>query len=304
MDTAELVDKTVLVTGGAGFIGSHIADAVADTADLRILDNLSSGRRENVSETATFIEGDIRDDDVLERAMDGVDIVFHEAGLVSVPESLERPLDCHEINGTATLKILEHARKNDSRVIIASSAAIYGHPETVPISEDAPKNPQSPYGIEKQVADQYVQMYAEQYGLPTVALRYFNVYGPRQTGGQYSGVISTFLDQAGNGGPITVEGDGEQTRDFIHVDDVVEANLQAAVTDATGTAYNIGTGDSVTINQLAQIVCDTFDSDISITHIEPRAGDIRRSRADITHAKTELGFDPSIQLRDGLQTLL
>jgi UDP-glucose 4-epimerase len=304
MDLTEFAGTSVLVTGGAGFIGSHIADMVVDHADVRILDDLSRGSRDHVPDQATLIEGDIRDEDTVERAMDGIDFLFHEAGLVSVPESLERPMDCHEINGTATVHLLEAGRRNDSRVVIASSAAIYGHPGHVPVPEDASKDPQSPYGIEKLSADHYVQTYAAQYGLDAVALRYFNVYGPRQSGGQYSGVISAFVDQARNGGPITVEGDGEQTRDFIHVDDVVDANLRAATIDSAETAFNVGTGTSVTINELAETVRDIFDADVPITHVDPRPGDIRHSKADISRARRELDFDPTIQLADGLPTAL
>lgn len=302
MDLTEFAGTSVLVTGGAGFIGSHIADMVVDHADVRILDDLSRGSRDHVPDQATLIEGDIRDEDTVERAMDGIDFLFHEAGLVSVPESLERPMDCHEINGTATVRLLEAGRRNDSRVVIASSAAIYGHPGHVPVPEDASKDPQSPYGIEKLSADHYVQTYAVQYGLDAVALRYFNVYGPRQSGGQYSGVISAFIDQARSGGPITVEGDGEQTRDFIHVDDVVDANLRAATIDSAETAFNVGTGTSVTINELAETVRDIVDANVPITHVDPRPGDIRHSKADISRARRELDFDPSIQLADGLPT--
>jgi len=304
MDLTEFAGTSVLVTGGAGFIGSHIADMVVDHADVRILDDLSSGSRDHVPDQATLIEGDISDEDTVERAMDGIDFLFHEAGLVSVPESLERPMDCHEINGTATVRLLEAGRRNDSRVVIASSAAIYGHPGHVPVPEDASKDPQSPYGIEKLSADHYVQTYAAQYDLDAVALRYFNVYGPRQSGGQYSGVISAFVDQARSGGPITVEGDGEQTRDFIHVDDVVDANLRAATIDSAETAFNVGTGTSVTINELAETVRDIVDADVPITHVDPRPGDIRHSKADISRARRELDFDPSIQLADGLPTAL
>jgi len=304
MDLTEFAGTSVLVTGGAGFIGSHIADMVVDHADVRILDDLSSGSRDHVPDQATLIEGDIRDEDTVERAMDGIDFLFHEAGLVSVPESLERPMDCHEINGTATVRLLEAGRRNDSRVVIASSAAIYGQPGHVPVPEDASKDPQSPYGIEKLSADHYVQTYAAQYDLDAVALRYFNVYGPRQSGGQYSGVISAFIDQARSGSPITVEGDGEQTRDFIHVDDVVDANLRAATIDSAETAFNVGTGTSVTINELAETVRDIVDADVPITHVDPRPGDIRHSKADISRARRELDFDPSIQLADGLPTAL
>ncbi|MEA1932087.1 MAG: NAD-dependent epimerase/dehydratase family protein [Euryarchaeota archaeon] len=296
--------RTILVTGGAGFIGSHIVDAVVDRNDVRVLDSLSTGSRENLHPDARLIEGDIRDEETLDAAMKGVDIVFHKAAMVSVPASVEQPTACHDINGTATLKLLEAARANDSRVIFASSAAIYGHPDELPIAEAAPKRPASPYGLEKLTADYYTRIYADRYGLETVNLRYFNVYGPRQTGGQYSGVISTFLDQARAGEPITVEGDGEQTRDFVHVEDVVQANLRAATADRTGTSYNIGTGSNITIRELAETVQRVTDTESEIVHTDPRPGDIDRSEADISKAREGLGYRPTVTVEDGLSQLV
>ncbi len=296
--------KTILVTGGAGFIGSHIVDAVVDRNDVRVLDSLSTGSHSNLNPDARLIEGDIRDQETLDAAMEGVDIVFHKAAMVSVPASVEQPQTCHDVNGTATLNLLEAARANDSRVVFASSAAIYGHPDEVPISEEAPKRPASPYGLEKLTGDYYTRIYADRYGLETVPLRYFNVYGPRQTGGQYSGVISTFLEQARAGKPITVEGDGEQTRDFVHIDDVVQANLRAATTEATGTSYNIGTGSNISIRELAETVQAVTGTDSEIVHTDPRPGDIERSEADITKSREQLGYRPTVTLEDGLSQLV
>jgi len=304
MPDYELSGKTVLVTGGAGFIGSHIVDAVVDRNDVRVLDSLSTGSRDRLPADVRLIEGDVRDRETVDIAMEGVDIVFHEAAMVSVPESVDRPRDCHEINGTSTVDILEAARANDSRVVFASSAAIYGHPDGVPIPESAPKRPASPYGLEKLTSDYYTRIYAERYGLETVSLRYFNAYGPGQTGGQYSGVISAFLEQARAGEPITVEGDGEQTRDFVHVDDIVQANLRAATTDATGTSYNIGTGSNITIRELAETVQRVTDTDSEIVHVDPRPGDIERSEADISKASEQLGYRPTVTLEDGLSQLV
>lgn len=304
MSDTELSGQTILITGGAGFIGSHIADAVHEQNEVRVLDNLSTGSRENVPYGAELLEGDIRDRDALSRAIDGVDIVFHKAAMVSVPASVEQPKHCHETNGTATLDILEAARANDARVILASSAAIYGQPETVPVSEDAPKRPESPYGLEKLSADYYTQLYADRYGVETVTLRYFNVYGPRQTGGQYSGVICAFLEQARSGGPLTVEGDGEQTRDFVHVDDVVQANLRAATTDMTGTSYNIGTGSDISIRALAETIQSLAATDAEIVHTDPRPGDIERSNANISKAREQLGYTPTVSITDGLAQLI
>ena len=299
MSEGDLAGETVLVTGGAGFIGSHVAASLTEAAAVRVLDDFSNGRAADVPDHATVIEGDVRDRETVREAMDGVDVVFHEAAMVSVPSSVERPLECHAVNGTATVGLLDVARETDSRVVLASSAAIYGHPESVPVDEDAPKRPASPYGVEKLALDEYARVFAEQYGLETVALRYFNVYGPRQTG-QYSGVISTFLEQARAGEPITVEGDGDQTRDFVHVDDVVRANRLAATTDATGTAYNVGTGTSVRIRELAEVVRDVTDADVPVVHTDPRPNDVERSRADVTRARRVLGFEPAVSLRDGL----
>ena len=303
MSDYELAGRTLLVTGGAGFIGSHIVDAVVDRNDVRVLDSLSTGSRDRLPDGVRLIEGDIRDQETVEAAMEGVDVVFHEAAMVSVPESVDRPRACHDVNGTATVTLLEAARANDSRVVFASSAAIYGHPDRVPIAEDAPKRPASPYGLEKLTGDYYTRIYADRYGLDTVSLRYFNAYGPRQTGGQYSGVISTFLDQARLGEPITVEGDGEQTRDFVHVDDIVQANLRAATTDSTGTSYNIGTGSNITIRELAETVQRVTDTDSEIVHVDPRPGDIEQSEADITKARDRLGYTPTVTLEDGLSQL-
>lgn len=301
MDTLE--DSSVLVTGGAGFIGSHIAEALANRADVRVVDDLSRGTRAHVPEGARLIEGDIRDRSLLREATDGVDVIFHQAGLVSVPQSIERPMDCHDINSTGTLAVLEAARQADSRVVTASSAAIYGQPDSVPVTEDQTKTPRSPYGIGKLSLDHYTRAYADQYDLPAVALRYFNVYGPRQQGGPYSGVIATFRDQAASGGPLTVEGDGHQTRDFVHVDDVVQANLRAAKTDSTGRAINIGSGDSVSIRGLADMVRRIADTETEVKQVAPRSGDIRHSTADISRAQRLLGYEPTVSLQEGLKRL-
>lgn len=299
---AELEDERVLVTGGAGFIGSHIADALVGNNDVTVLDDLSSGRRENVPEEATFIEGDVRDAAALADAGEA-DVIFHEAAVVSVAESVENPQDCHTVTTDGTIQVLEFARRQDARVVLASSAAIYGDPESVPITEDAPQKPSSPYGVDKLTADHYTRLYAALYGLPTVALRYFNVYGPGQTAGDYSGVISIFREQALAGDPLTVHGDGDQTRDFVHVEDVVRANLAAATTDATGEAYHIGTGTETSVLELAETVREVADSDSAIVHEAAREGDIDRSLADVSKAREQLEYEPSMDLTTGLATL-
>ncbi|EFW90163.1 NAD-dependent epimerase/dehydratase [Haladaptatus paucihalophilus DX253] len=298
------VSKTVLVTGGAGFVGSHLVDALVQENDVRILDDLSTGKRSNVNEEATLIEGDIRDSETLDRATENVDLIFHEAGVVSVQQSVEEPMRANEVNLDATLALLERARDLDARVVLASSCAIYGQPTEVPISEDESFSPSSPYGLQKSALDHYALLYEELYGLETVALRYFNIYGPRQSSGDYSGVISIFKRQATNGDPITVDGDGEQTRDFVHVDDIVRANLLAATTEHVGEAYNIGTGDSVTIRELAETIRDVSASSSDIVHTDPRPGDIDESEADISKATEKLGYEPTIPLDEGLSSLL
>jgi UDP-glucose 4-epimerase len=293
-----------LVTGGAGFIGSHIADALVESNEVRVLDDLSSGSRDTLPDAAELIEGDVRDDETLAAAMEGVDVVFHEAAVVSVTESVEDPVHSHDVNATGGLAVLEAARREDARVVLASSAAIYGHPERVPIAETDPVGPTSPYGLQKLALDRYAVQYHDLYGVETVPLRYFNVFGPRSVGGPYAGVIAVFIDQATRGVDITVDGDGTQTRDFVHVDDVVQANLRAATTDAVGEAYNVGRGESITIRELAELIRDVTDSDSDIVHTEPRPGDVDESCADVSRARERLGYEPTVSLREGLADLV
>ncbi len=296
--------RTVLVTGGAGFIGSHLAERLLVDNEVRILDDLSSGSRENVPDGAVFTEGDLRETERLREVTEGVDVIFHEAALVSVQESITAPQHSHEINVSATLSLLERAREIDARVVLASSAAVYGDPRRTPIAECHPKEPLSPYGLEKLMIGQYARIYYELYDLETVVLRYFNVYGPRQGSGEYSGVVTVFLDQARRGEPLTVHGDGTQTRDFVHVDDVVQANLLAATTDEVGKAYNVGTGASVSVAELARTVREVTGTDSEVVHTDARAGDISESEADIGKARTSLGYEPTVAFEEGLRTLL
>ncbi|WP_238477079.1 NAD-dependent epimerase/dehydratase family protein [Natranaeroarchaeum sulfidigenes] len=297
-------DRTVLVTGGAGFIGGHIAARLAAENDVRVLDNLSTGSTDHLPAEVEFVQGDLRDSSALDWATDGVDVIFHQAGLVSVDESIEEPVRSHRTNATATVELLERARQEDARIVVASSCAIYGDPEQTPIAEDAPKRPKSPYAVDKLAIDQYTRTFAELYDIDAIPLRYFNVYGPGQTGGEYSGVITAFLEQARSGEPITVHGDGEQTRDFVHVSDVVDANLAAATTDHTGRAYNVGTGTSTSIRKLAELVRDVVGSRSEIVHRDARQGDVRHSEADLSRARELLKYEPTISLENGLAELV
>ncbi|WP_276253211.1 NAD-dependent epimerase/dehydratase family protein [Halomontanus rarus] len=297
----QLAGTSVLITGGAGFIGGELAHTLANPADVTVLDDCSSGDPDRVPSEATFVRGDIRDRQTVSDAMDGVDVVFHEAALVSVAESVETPLESHSRNSTGTLTVLEAARDHDARVVCASSAAIYGHPERVPVSETDPKEPTSPYGLDKLALDHQTRLYHELYGLDTVALRYFNAYGPDQPANDYSGVISIFFERALNDEPLVIFGDGEQTRDFVFVDDIVQANLRAAVTDEVGEAYNVGTGTRVTITELAESIIEVTDSNSDIVYDDPREGDIRHSGADISKARDSLGFEPTVSLEEGLR---
>jgi UDP-glucose 4-epimerase len=293
--------RRVLVTGGSGFIGGALVDSFRSEADVRILDVDPEGTPPDYVE---LIRGDVRDRETVDEAVAGVDVVFHQAALVSVAASVDDPVESHMINATGTLRVLEAARRHDARVVLASSAAVYGDPESVPISETDPLAPTSPYGLGKLASDHYARLYHDLYGLKTVALRYFNVYGPGQSGGDYAGVIEIFLQQAREGDPITVHGDGEQTRDFVHVDDVVQANRLAAETDHVGTAYNVGTGESTSITLLAERIKNAIGSDSPIVYTGAREGDIRHSRADVSRASEQLGYEPAVGLDAGLGTLI
>ena len=293
--------STVLVTGGAGFIGSSIATELAVEREVTVLDSLVGSDTGRVPTNAEFINGDIRDPETVDTVAAGTDCLFHQAALVSVDASVDDPMESHAINATGTLNILKAARTHNSRVVLASSAAIYGHPETTPIPESHRTKPTSPYGLDKLACDHYARLYHDLYDLDTVALRYFNVYGPGQIGGDYAGVISVFLEQALNDDPVTVHGTGEQTRDFVFVDDVVRANLLAAETDHVGEAYNVGTGESISIRELAELIVDITDSDSDIVHTEARTGDIEHSKADISKAESKLGYEPTVSIEEGLE---
>lgn len=296
-------DQSVLVTGGAGFIGHHLVAALAPENDVRVLDDCSAGDPDDVPADVPLVEADVRDPEAVADAVAGVDVVLHLAAIVSVDESVAEPRRSDAVNVDGTLNVLEAARETGARVVATSSAAVYGDPDAVPVPETAPPRPSSPYGLQKYAADRYARLYHELYDLETVVLRPFNVYGPGQSG-EYAGVITTFLAQATAGEPITVHGDGTQTRDFVHVDDVVAAFRRAAVADVAGGAFNVGTGESVTVRELAERVREAVGSDSEVVHVDPRPGDVHRSCADVSAARDALGYEPSVGLDEGLASLV
>ena len=298
-----------LVTGGAGFIGSHISDRLlADGHRVRILDNFSTGKHENIPASADVevIEGDVGDYDTVRAAMEQVDIVFHEAAIASVPETVGNPLSSERVNYRGTLNILEAARHAGvKRVMFACSAAVYGDLPELPKQESMPVKPLSPYAVDKLASEQACQMYTYLYGLETVSLRYFNVFGPRQDpSSPYSGVISIFSDTLSQGKQPTIYGDGEQTRDFVYVSDVVEANIRAATAPAAaGKAINIATGGKLSINELLKTICNIKNQPFEPQYQPGRQGDIRHSRADISVAREYLDWEPVVSFEDGLRNL-
>jgi len=298
---AELAGRSVVVTGGAGFIGSRLARTLAAVCEVTVVDDCSNGDPAAVPESATLIRGDVRDVEPVQRACAEADVVFHQAAMSDVTRSVRAPGECHTRNASGAMTVLDAARRTDARVVFASSAAVYGPPERLPVREGHPKRPTSPYGVSKLAGDQYARVFAERYGLPTVALRYFNVYGDRPGGG--SDVVTQFLERARRGDPLVVHGDGSQTRDFVHVDDVVQANLRAAVTDATGRAYNVATGEATAVRDLAALVRAATDTESGVTARPTRSADIERSRGAVARARNQLGFEAAVGLREGIAAL-
>jgi len=300
--------KLYLVTGGAGFIGSHIAEALVKRGDrVRVLDNLSTGKRENMAHIADeieFIEGDIRDYDITRRAMEGVNIAFHEAAIPSVPRSVKDPQFNHENNVNGTFNVLMAARDAGvKRVVFAASSSAYGETEVLPKQEEMLPSPLSPYAVAKLVGEFYCQVFTRAYGLETVSLRYFNVFGPRQDpSSPYSGVISKFITTLLQGQTPVIYGDGEQSRDFTYIDNVVAANLRAAeAEEAVGQVMNLGLCERTTLNQLLEELQRIIGTSLAPKYEETRPGDIRHSLADITRAEELLGYRPAVGLAEGLR---
>lgn len=302
---------TCLVTGGAGFIGSHLVEALTGAGlRVRVLDDFSTGLDTNLAALQPMPEvvcGDVADPVAVNKAMKGVEVVFHLAALASVQRSLEAPEDTHRVCVTGTLNLLEAARKQGvRRFVYAGSSSAYGHPDSEIQTEDSPFRPLSPYAAAKLAGEMYLQSFTTSFGLETVRLRFFNVYGPRQRADSpYSGVIAIFAGALKAGKTPTIYGDGLQTRDFVYVSDVVQALQQAStVPGIAGRVYNIGTGRSITILDLVAALNRQGGTQIAPRHGPARSGDVRHSCADITRARRDLNFDPHITFEEGLKRTL
>lgn len=294
-----------LVTGGAGFIGSNLVrKLLARGHRVAVLDDLSSGYATNLAglEGVEFIEGDVRDEALLEQVVQGVDSVFHLAASVGNKRSLDEPLVDSEINHMGTLKLLEAARRAGVRkLVMSSSAGVYGELRTIPIREDHPLDPETPYGVSKLGAERMCLAYARLYEIECVALRYFNVYGPAQRYDAYGNVIPIFATQMLREEPVTVFGDGEQTRDFVSVHDVVDANIRAAAATGVSGVFNVGSATQVSINRLVALLGEAGNLKPNVVHGPERPGDVRDSCADIAAARMAFGYRPQMSLSEGLK---
>jgi len=299
-------DRRVLVTGGAGFIGSNLVEVLAERNKVFVFDDLSTGRMSNLDELdAELIVGSLLDLDLLQRSCKGMDYVFHLAALPSVPRSIDDPISSNLANQNGTLHALMAARDcGVQRLVYASSSSVYGDTPTLPKQEDMPPNPQSPYAVSKLAGEYYCKVFTRVYKLPTVSLRFFNVFGPKQNPkSQYAAVIPKFISQASEGKKLTITGDGMQTRDFTFVLDVVQALLRSAVADkADGQALNIARGERITLNDLASDILGHYGRSLQggVEYIPQRPGDILHSLADITKARTLIGYEPRFTVKEGV----
>ncbi|MGN6554084.1 MAG: NAD-dependent epimerase/dehydratase family protein [Verrucomicrobiota bacterium] len=296
----------VLVTGGAGFIGSHIVEHFQGKADVRVLDNLRSGFERNLDGlNCEFLRGSILDREIVRQAMQGVDYVFHLAAMISVPESMQKPIECNEINAAGTLIVLEEAaRAKVRKLVLSSSAAIYGDNPVTPKVETMLPEPKSPYAITKLDGEYYCQMFTAEGRLQTTALRYFNVFGPRQDPkSQYAAAVPIFIERAVKNQPITIYGDGEQTRDFVYVKDIVAANVFFATASAATGVFNVAYGQRISIKELASKLCALTGSRSEIKHAAERSGDVKHSLAAIDRLRAT-GFTPTSNFADGLQATI
>ncbi len=298
-----------VVTGGAGFIGSHLAEALERRGErIRVVDSLITGKRSNIAHlrSVEFVEGDLADLDVARGAVAGADYVLHQAAIPSVPRSVKDPVTSNRANIDATLNVLVAANEaRVKRVVYAASSSAYGDAATSPKREDMPTAPLSPYALQKLVGEQYMQLFTKLYGLETVSIRYFNVFGPRQDpSSPYSGVISLFATKLLDGDAPTICGDGEQTRDFTYVANVVDGVLRACTADASGEVINVATGGTISINELCRLMARVAGVDSRPVHVEPRLGDVRNSQADISKARRLLGYEPIVSFEDGLASTI
>jgi len=300
----------VLVTGGAGFIGSHLVEGLLARGDeVAVIDDLATGMVKNVADAARFIEADVGDEAALAEAVDGCEVVFHEAALGSVTRSVAQPRVSDRANVAGTVAVLDAAqRAGVRRVVLASSSSVYGGAEQVPTPESAPSRPRSPYAVTKLAGEHYARVFWELHGLETVCLRYFNVFGPRQRPDtQYAAVIPLFVEALLAGEAPVVHGDGRQSRDFTYVADTVAANLLAAEAPAeacAGRAFNIARGRPSSLLDLLAALTAELGVEVTPVHAPARAGDVRHSHADIAEARSRLGFEPSVSLEDGLARTL
>jgi UDP-glucose 4-epimerase len=292
-----------IITGGAGFIGSHIAEYLAPNHEVTIIDDLFSGKIENLDNIqVTFLKGSITDFSFLKKAFEGADGIFHQAAITSVPRSVKDPLPSNEVNITGTLNVLLAAKEmNVRKVVLASSSSIYGDTPTLPKTESMSPRPLSPYGVSKLTGEQYSRVFSELYGLKTVALRYFNVFGPRQDPKSvYSAVIPKFITRIMNNESPIIFGDGEQTRDFTYVKDVVQANIRAMESEVQGV-FNIAYCQQISLNSLASLIMEITGNVVPIIYESPRPGDIRDSLADIRCAQHKLNYKPDYTVKKGLK---
>jgi nucleoside-diphosphate-sugar epimerase len=297
-----------LVTGGGGFIGSHVAERLLhDGYEVRVLDNFSSGRRSNLlafADEIELVEGDIQSYERAHTAVRGCDLVVHQAALPSVPRSVQDPLTSNASNVIGTLNLLLAARDSGvQRVVCASSSSVYGANEAMPKAEELPAVPISPYAVGKLASEGYCRSFWEVYGLDTVALRYFNVFGPRQDPlSQYAAVVPVFINALLDGEQPAIYGDGSQTRDFTYVDNVIEGTVLALTApDVGGKVYNVAFGEGVTVNALFELLREITGVDVEPRYVEARAGEVLHSQADISRATRELGYRPAVSLREGLE---
>ena len=300
-----------LVTGGAGFIGSHVAERLLkDGARVRVLDNFSTGRRENLAfaqsagDALEVIDGDLRDLATVERAVRGADVIYHQAAMRSVPRSVDDPLGANENNVTGTLHVLEAARRHGvKRVVFASSSSVYGENPELPKREDQAPAPISPYAVSKAATEHYARVWTRLYGLETVGLRYFNVFGPRQDPkSEYAAVIPRFILWALRGEALEVHGDGQQSRDFTYIDNVVEANILAGqAADANGEAFNVGCGDRISLLEVIAMLESVLGRKVERRHAPTRGGDVMHTLADVAKAKRLMGYAPLVGFAEGFR---